>query len=392
MIKREPISKSRAGWTRLAVLMAIPVAADEAYRFLMQLYLKGLGAPPFVIALGTSLCWLGIFVGSALWGAFSDQRSRRRILAFLLVGGSAMMLLLSTLPSTASTLVLVFLRVSLVSGIAPVVLAVQSRRSTLADRGRNLSILSAARAGGFAVGSLIAGFALETLGFRGTFALLSILPLFCLIALLGWEDGPPAQEKKPKRNPLRRLNGPLVCLYAGTVLRQMANTGTRSLIYVYMATLGLQTATMGALNSVNPAVQILAMLVFGHLADRIGRRRIFLLGFALSIVSTSMFALSTRTSGFAVAYALIGVAFPALFIGSTAHIGDYAPNDRQGEMIGLFESSRGLGGVVGPLLAGAVVPFVGYQGMIWVMAGCAALGFAIVVLGTRVRAPKSSGA
>lgn len=381
----------RKGMFGLAVLMALPIAADEAYRFLMQLYLKGLGASPLVIALGTSLCWLGIFVGSALWGGLSDRRAKRALLAVLLIGGAAMMLSMTTLPTTSAALTFVFVRVLFISGVAPIILAIQSNRSSLEDRGRNLSILSAARSVGFALGSMIAGITLERLGFRSAFALLSTLPLLGLLGLVTLEADSPDVRQRPKLKNSVPWSLPLLCLYAGVVLRQMGNTGTRSLIYVFMATLGIGTATMGALNAVNPLVQILAMLGFGWLADRIGRRQIFLLGFALSVVSTALFAVSSGIMGMAIAYSIIGIAFPALFVGSTAFIGDTVSSDRQGAMIGLFESSRGLGGVLGPLLAGLLVPVLGFRGMIGVMAGCAAVGFVIVLLGTRTVAQRGPG-
>ena len=376
-------SNSRRGIVGLAVLMAFPIAADEAYRFLMQLYLKGLGASPFVIALGTSLCWLGIFVGSALWGGLSDRRAKRALLAVLLIGGAAMMLSMATLPTTSTALVFVFVRVLFISGIAPIILGIQSNRSTLEDRGRNLAILSAVRSVGFAVGSMLAGLTLERLGFRSAFALLSTLPIIAILGLLSIEGENQSARKQPRRPRSIPWSLPVLSLYVGVVLRQMGNTGTRSLIYVFMATLGIGTATMGALNAVNPLVQILAMLGFGWLADRIGRRQIFLLGFALSVVSTALFAVSSGIVGMAIAYSIIGIAFPALFVGSTAFIGDAVSSDRQGAMIGLFESSRGLGGVLGPLLAGLLVPVLGFRGMIGVMAGCAAVGFVIVLVGTR---------
>lgn len=380
------MTRKRGAIGGLALLMALPIAADESLRFSVQLYLRTLGASPLMIALGTSLCWLGISVGSILWGSLSDRWRRRRLLALLACGGAVLILVMSLLPGPTGALSFVFVRVLLVSGIAPIVLAIQSERSTLRDRGRYLSILSASRSAGFALGSMIAGIALDRLGFRYAFAVLSILPLLSLIGLYAVEDRPSSSHdvSSPAAELASRQWRPeLLALYAGTVLRQMANTGTRSLIYVFMASLGIATSVMGVLNAVNPAVQVAAMFVFGWLADRVGRRRVFLLGFALSVVSTALFAVATGPIGIAVAYSVIGVAFPALFVGSASFIGDTVPTGTQGRMLGAFESSRGVGGVLGPILAGSLVPVIGFRWMIGVMAGCAALGFAIVWGGTR---------
>jgi hypothetical protein len=59
-----------------------------------------------------------------------------------------------------------------------------------------------------------------------------------------------------------------------------------------------------------------------------------------------------------------------------APIGDRVPHERRGQMLGLYESSRGLGGLVSPV--------IGFMGMFLVMAAIAALGFMVMMLGKTV--------
>ena len=54
-------------------------------------------------------------------------------------------------------------------------------------------------------------------------------------------------------------------------------------------------------------------------------------------------------------------------------------------MMGLYESSRGLGGLFGPLIAGATVPVIGFAGMFFVMAGIAGIGLAVMLVGGMAR-------
>ena len=372
----------------LAVLSVLAVTTEAAFRLLIQLYLKDLVASPLVISLSTSLAWLGILMGSAVWGTLSDARGRRRLLATILIGGALAAGLSALLPQSTGTLGLSFARVAMLTGIAPVTMAMMSAASTIDVRARNLSYLSSAREVGFMLGSATAGFVLALLGYRGSFVLFAILPLAALPMLFRLtETGAGGVRTRTRSLSLLRIGG-LRSLYLGTVLRQMGNTGAGSLIFVYMATLGISTGSMGLLNALNPTMQIVAMLIFGRLADRIGRRRVFLLGFLLSTVVMVLYAVSRNAAGLAAAFSTLGFAFPALYIGSTAYIGDLVPLEKQGAMLGLFESSRGLGGVLGPLIAGLLVPYTGYRGMFLAMAGLAALGLLLVAAGRH----ESSGA
>lgn len=52
------------------------------------------------------------------------------------------------------------------------------------------------------------------------------------------------------------------------------------------------------------------------------------------------------------------------------------PHERHGQMLGLYESSRGLGGLF--------VPVIGFMDMFLVMAAIAALGFMVMMLGKTV--------
>jgi MFS family permease len=50
-------------------------------------------------------------------------------------------------------------------------------------------------------------------------------------------------------------------------------------------------------------------------------------------------------------------------------------------MLGLYESSRGLGGLFGPIIAGLITPAIGFKGMFLVMSAIGAAGFLVMVIG-----------
>ena len=364
----------------LAATSILITAANGGLGLLVQLFLKEQGASTFLISLTASVNAAGVLLGSMFWGSVADRFRRRALLFITTVGVSVGILLLVFLPSAqvvlASTLVRTFMR----TGLVAISLAVISAASAEARRGRNLSYVSASSSLGFALGSVGAGFVLEALGFQWSFVLMTVAPLLGLLPLFFL----PA-EVKPKHAPQTpawrvALSSGLTDLYVATFLRQMAIHGSFSLLFVYMATLGIAPRYMGAVSALNTGTQVIGMLFFGRLADRIGRRRIFMLGFALSAITPVVFVLARGTLGMALAYITLGLSFSSLYIGSTAHIGDRVPKDRQGAMMGLYEMSRGGGGIIGPILAGILVPAMGYRGMFLTMAAIAGLGFLVLWL------------
>jgi MFS family permease len=358
---------------------------------LVQLLLKSRGVSTFWIGMIATINAAGILTGGLLWGTLSDYVRRRRLLAFLSIGLSLAVGVLIFLPATSVFLGTSFARTLFFSGFGAVAIAIISGTSRVERRGKNLSYVSSARAAGFAIGAFASGFLLEGLGFRAAFGVAASLPLLSLLFI----------ARLPSENPVRRrratsawkaaLEHGLGDLYVALALRQMAVFGAFSLLFVYMDTLGISPSVMGIVASLNMLTQVLAFVLFGWLTDRLGRRRVFMLGFALSTLTPFSFIVLPNVYGMALGYVMLGLAFSSLHTGATAHIGDRIPHERQGQMLGLYESSRGFGGIFGPVLAGGVIPLMGFRGMFLLMAGIGGLGFLLMLVDRAVRGRSRPG-
>jgi MFS family permease len=281
------------------------------------------------------------------------------------------------------------------AGVGTVSIAVVSAASVVERRAKNVSYISSARSFGFAVGSILAGIVLAQCGFRPSFIIFAALPVvaFGSVWLLPNENPVERQEKVGAWKAI--FASGLFDLYLATALRQMAIFGTFALLYVYMESIGISISLMGVVGASNTATQVLAILVFGWLADRIGRRRIFMVGFFMSSMTPLFFVFASNIYGVICGYVSLGLSFSSMYVGSTAYIGDRVPHERHGQMLGLYETSRGLGGLFGPVLAGAITPVIGFKGMFWVMSGIALSGFLVMVIGRmrgRARAQASASA
>jgi MFS family permease len=376
----------------VVVSATLLLSAEAALVLLVQLYLKGLGASPLIISVSGSLAWVGTLLASPFWGILGDRASPRRLLSVVLLGTGLATSSLAILPAAPLVLILGTVRRVLVPGLPPIGMKLISTTSRDLARGRNLSYLSAARAAGFVFGGILSGLLLERIGFRGAFLVTAILPVIAL-PMMGWIPTRPtgAANGATRRAALRALwRSPLRLLYAGVTLRQAATTGVGALAFVYMAEHAVAPETMGFIGAINPAVAVAGTLLFGHFVDRIDRSKVILFGFAVAVLYPLGYVFASGAAGFALAAVPLGLSFGSYYAGTTAAIGASVPQDQQGVMFGLLDASRGLGGLVGPILAGSLVTAFGYSVMFWAMTGISAVAFVLVF--TTVRASRSTAA
>lgn len=364
----------------LASIIILGILSNSAISLLSQLYLKELQATPLVISANTAVIFLGIMVGSSFWGRLADLLPLKVILTPLLASAGVVTSGLILLPSYWITLVLVFLQSMIISGLVPLGMSVVSK-TAFSRRGRNLGYVTASRSLGWMLGQLFGGILLESMDFRWAFTILTLSPLAAILAV------PFVHSDTSSRDPSQLVESkqktPLKIVYLSSTLRQMGTAGCLSLIFVYMSIVGIPAAIMGIVSALNSGTQVLGMLLFGRLADRVGRRRVFVLGYGIASVVPLLFIVAHNAPGMGAGFFLLGIAFSALYVGSAAYIGDHVHFQRHGTALGLLESSRGLGGVLGPLVAGAIAPTVGYSGMFAVMAGITGVSFLLILLGTR---------
>jgi MFS family permease len=149
----------------------------------------------------------------------------------------------------------------------------------------------------------------------------------------------------------------------------MTISGLMSLLPVYLiVVVGTSEAEMGLLLGLGSALQILFMSAFGRVVDARGRKSFVVYGMLGSAVFALFVAGATLPSDLLFREVIVGsgfvvraVAVSAIFAGSYAFIGDVAPVERESELMGMLSTVKGVGGVVGPLMLGAVATVAGYE-------------------------------
>ncbi|MDO8272348.1 MAG: MFS transporter, partial [Gammaproteobacteria bacterium] len=103
------------------------------------------------------------------------------------------------------------------------------------------------------------------------------------------------------------------------------------------------------------------VLLFGSLADRIGRKRVFLLGTAAVIVTSTIAALSLNGPMLIAARFLQGISAAMLYATQMAMVASVFPAQRRGRVVGLVVSVIYVGLAAGPLLGGFVIDTLGWR-------------------------------
>ncbi|MGX1121530.1 MFS family permease [Streptomyces ambofaciens] len=104
---------------------------------------------------------------------------------------------------------------------------------------------------------------------------------------------------------------------------------------------------------VYPLVCASLLILFGTLGDRVGRRRVLLLGYALFGVASALAALADNAQLLIVARALLGVGGAMIMPATLSILRQVFPDRRERAMaIGIWSAVAAVGAAVGPLLGG----------------------------------------
>lgn len=107
------------------------------------------------------------------------------------------------------------------------------------------------------------------------------------------------------------------------------------------------------------------LLPFGHLADRYGRKRIFLLGMILLAIASLACALANSLPALVLFRAIQGIASAMVFSNSMAILTSVVPPQSRGKMLGLNAAATYIGLSAGPVLGGLIASTFTWRGIFY---------------------------
>ena len=124
---------------------------------------------------------------------------------------------------------------------------------------------------------------------------------------------------------------------------------------------GYSNTQLGLIASLSEIAYAIGKFVNGPLADKVGGRRIFLVGMAGAVFWNLIFALSSSLTAFVVVWCMCRYFLSMGWGGLTKTIGNWYPPERNGTVMGLISVNFQFGGVAATLFAAFLV----YRNVAW---------------------------
>lgn len=343
------------------------------------------------IAMFAVYFWAVQLFASPMWGSLSDVLgNRKQVLLITVLATSLINYLYFMFPSYLSIVVLQMILAFFVSAYTPVALALFTAGKKSEELGRRSSLFNLSRSIGFLLSGYLGAFVLYFYSDRFLFVASSIVVFASFLISLALDEPYNGNAKKfsegikkvfrmPGEGFIKNGNGHFV--FIATALRHASVMGLFSLVFTYLTNIGMDKAVISAVSSFNTLVQVLTMYLFGYLADKIGRKPLYTIGILLSAFTPLAFIYATNPLNASIAFAYIGISYSVMISGLTPYFKEIAPKGREGEALSFLQTSRAIGNIIGPPVAGLAATYADYKTMFLTLTLIGLLGFIVSLKG-----------
>ncbi|MDD4163226.1 MAG: MFS transporter [Methanothrix sp.] len=131
----------------------------------------------------------------------------------------------------------------------------------------------------------------------------------------------------------------------------------------------------------NLVYAVLAMPI-GIWSDRVGRKKVLAMGYALFALTALGFAFVSNLAGLIILFALYGLVYALVDGSERAYVSDLSPGSLRGSSLGIYYGATGVAAILSSLVAGALWTWWGVQATFICGSGAAALA-AVALLGMK---------
>lgn len=279
----------------------------------MPLYVESLGIGVVGWSLLAASAALGMFLLEWVWGALYDRIDRRLLMIISVLSMSILFPLYTLQGFIPYFIVLQFLSGAVGIAIGPTTRAYVSDESPQKSIGLSASLWWTFFILGRTIGPLVGAFIAQVWSFQYSFYVSTLLSFITVLLIL---------IAFPKKETTRRISSPnivsglksvlrirsMAFLFLSALFAFMGVSLIRSFLPLYASEqVRMSTLDVGVLISATSAAQLIAMPSLGWASDKLGRKRMVLLGFGLSSLAFLLFFLVGTASQLMVVSLVVSV-------------------------------------------------------------------------------------
>jgi len=152
-------------------------------------------------------------------------------------------------------------------------------------------------------------------------------------------------------------------------------------IPLYSEAIGADEVLIGFIVSSYALAYILASPLWGVASDRLGRKRMLVLGMLGHSASVFMFYFANNPLQMIVIRLIEGFFGASFWIVPTAFVADASPSEKMGEAMGKVGTFQSAGFIIGPVLGGIIIEQINYSSVFFTSSTLALLAALLVLLG-----------
>jgi MFS family permease len=226
-------------------------------------------------------------------------------------------------------------------------------------RGAAMGIFQGVEFGGSILGSTFSGFIITGLGFQGGFFLSTLL---CAIAvvLLALPPNVRHESASMPKIPALKLsalpkvftNKILLIVSFATFMEFILSNGVIYTVYPLFANegLGMSLTDIGLIMGARSVGYVIAMLIMGSIADKIGRKPVLLFGIASTAVMVVVLNFASGILMTAAILFCVGITTGAIWIICPVIAAEAVEPENRGAAIGTYRTFFDLGSIFGPIM------------------------------------------
>jgi DHA1 family multidrug resistance protein-like MFS transporter len=370
----------------LAICLCFSLISFEATSTVgvMPVYVVQLGADAAATGLYLAFNFFGVTVGNIIGGWLSDRFGQRKRIALSSIFFWIPAALLIGRATSVTGVILTTGLMWVPGGIAVATLnSILGLSAGAKERGRVFGWVALASGIGALIAGLAGGGIAERWGFPALFVAMAVAAGVMLVIATTIRDVAADTTPRPQNTPTAPavtkagLGMTIYMLLLANLFARLGPTVSDLGRPLVMLQLKMDTTDISSAIAFSSAATLPLPLILGWLSDRIGRKRLLILFYALGAVGILLLSIASASWHFWLSAALVAVINASNGVGQ-AYIADLSNPKTIGQSLSLFTSSGFIASMIGLGGAGYVMQGIGINTTL--LLGAASLVIAMVVL------------